>query len=91
MAIKGKYDWRGLSLTECYIRIEELFGNPREGFSIVAGLYADQAAATAPNHKQNILTTTTLNLFDANPQVNLFALGYDQLKQRTEFLTFKDC
>lgn len=91
MAIKGTYEWRGITLSDCYVRIEEIQANPRKSYTMVVSLYANQTAAQVENPTMNILSQFYSVIEGATPSDNLFTKGYTQLKAMPEFADFIDC
>jgi len=49
MAIAINLNWRGAQITSAYVRVEHVFGGPREGLQAVARIYASEAKANPPD------------------------------------------
>jgi hypothetical protein len=90
MAIKGAYVWRGISLPEAYVRIANIQGNPRDGFSIEFCIYSSQEFAAKDENKYKMMQGSQLHVAAPDP-TQVFAIGYAALKARPELANFVDC
>lgn len=90
MAIKGPYEWRGLNLTEAYVRIVNVQGNPRDGFSAEVCIYSSEEFAKDDLNRYKMLQGQQIPVETRDP-VNLFESVYQQLKAKPEFANFVDC
>ena len=50
MAIRGQYAFRGLNVPDGFVRIERMWGSPREGWDMLVHVYATKAQADAGEH-----------------------------------------
>ena len=90
MAIKGAYTWRGIELPEAYVRIANIQGNPRDGFSVEFCIYSSQAFAADDANKYKMMQGAQIKLETKDP-TKIFEEGYALLKQRPELAHFVDC
>lgn len=90
MAIKGSYTWRGIELPEAYVRIVNVIGNPREGFSLEFCIYSSQEFAADPDNRFKMMQGRQLRIENTNP-TTIFQDGYATLKALPELSHFVDC
>ena len=90
MAIKGSYTWRGIELPEAYVRISNVQGNPRDGFTADFCIYSSPAFAADVNNKFKFMQGAQLRV-EATDPTQLFALAYAAIKQLPEMANFVDC
>lgn len=90
MAIKGSYTWRGVTLPEAYVRIANINGNPRDGFSMEFCIYSSQAFAADPENKYKMMQGRQVKVEVTDP-AQIFPAGYAALKALPELEHFVDC
>jgi hypothetical protein len=90
MAIKGSYTWRGINLPEAYVRIANVQGNPRDGFTADCCIFSSPAFAANPDNKYKFMQGAQVRV-EATDPTQLFSLAYAALKQLPEMSGFVDC
>ena len=90
MAIKGTYTWRGIELPQAYIRIANIQGNPREGFSMEYSIYSSPEFAADVANRYKMMQGAKIQL-DTKDPTQVFAQGYEFLKARPELANCVDC
>jgi len=82
MAIKHKWNFKGIEIQECYVRVMQVSCNKQQGTAFVE---------FKVNSTSEPFETTT-NLFDVELNgLNFIAQAYNHLKKQPEFVGCIDC
>lgn len=88
MAIKGPYKFRGLNIPQAYIRVEQVMGSYRQGFTALVNLYANKSIINPDNPTMNVLQSQPINFkIDSGDP---FKEAYRLMKAMPEFADFVD-
>jgi hypothetical protein len=84
MALLSDVDFAGLKLTKCYIRIENISGSKRNGWSGLAKIYATEAAA-ADLAKLEPIKEFSVNASYDETKPNPFEVLYEAVLKLDEY------